>query len=100
MNLLDKSIAKIQGDIVETQANVEIEIQEEVVTQEPTSSQFTTKVAEGELQEKDAVTQEPTPSEIMAKVPTQAEVIEGELQKEDVVTQEPASLGVVAEVPI
>ena len=49
-------MAEIQLDVVGTQADVEIEIQEEVVTQEPTYSQVNVEVAEGEFQEKDAVT--------------------------------------------
>ena len=51
-----KAMVEIQVAVAETQEDVEIEIQEEVLTQEPTSSQFTAKVAEGELQENDAVT--------------------------------------------
>ena len=100
LHLLVKATAEIQVAVDETQADVEIEIQEEVVTQEPTSSQLNAVVVEGELQGKDAVTQEPTPSELMAEVPTQAEVAEGELQKEDDVTQELASLEMIAEVPM
>ena len=41
---------------------MEIEIQEEVVTQEPMSSELNAEVSKGEFQEKDVVTQEPTSS--------------------------------------
>ena len=50
--------------------DVEIETQEEVVTQEPTSSQLNAEAAKKEFQEKDVVTQEPTSSESMVEVPT------------------------------
>ena len=79
---------------------MEIETQEEVVTQEPTSSQLNVEAAEGEFQENDAVTQEPASSELMVEVPIQARAEGGELQKEDVVTQEPTSPRVVVEVPM
>ena len=49
-------MAKIQVVVAETQADVEIEVQEEVVTQEPISSQLNAEVAEGEFQEKDSIT--------------------------------------------
>ena len=44
----------------DNQADGEIKIQEEVVTQEPTPSQSFVEVAIRELQGEDAVTQEPT----------------------------------------
>ena len=51
--------------VAENQADVEIEIQEEVVTQEPTPSQLAAEVAGGEFQEEGAVTQEPTSPEVI-----------------------------------
>ena len=42
--------------------DVEFETQEEVVTQEPTSSQLNFEASKGEFQEKDVVTQEPASS--------------------------------------
>ena len=44
--------------VADNQGDKEIKIQEEVVPQEPTSSQSATEVAIGELQKEDAVTQE------------------------------------------
>ena len=70
LHLPIKATAEIQVVVARTQVDVEIEIQEEVVTQEPTSSQLNAKATKGEFQEKDAITQEPTPSELMAEVPT------------------------------
>ena len=51
-----KAMDEIQVVVAETQEDVEIEIQDEVVTQEPTSSQLNVEVAEGEFQEKDVAT--------------------------------------------
>ena len=48
------------------QVDKEIKIQEEVVPQEPTSSQSATKVAIGELQREDAITQEPVSPEVVS----------------------------------
>ena len=44
-----KSMAEIQVVVAGTQADVEIEIHEEFVTQEPMSSQLNAKVVEGDL---------------------------------------------------
>ena len=49
LHLPVKSRAEIQVVVAGTQADMEIEIQEEVVTQEPTSSQLNDEVVEGEL---------------------------------------------------
>ena len=43
--------------VAENQVDVEIEIQEEVVTQEPTPSQLDAEVVGGEFQEEGAITQ-------------------------------------------
>ena len=51
---------------------MEIEIQEEVVTQEPTPSQLDAEVAGGEIQGENVVTQEPSSPEVIAGVPIQA----------------------------
>ena len=53
----------------DNQVDKEIKIQEEVVPQEPTSSQSATEVAIGELQKEDDVTQEPTSLEVVSEPP-------------------------------
>ena len=55
MHLPVEATAGIQVAVAET--HLEIKMHEEVVTQEPTSSQLTAEVAEGGLQENDTITQ-------------------------------------------
>ena len=52
-----KATAEIQVVVTKNQEDVEIEVQEEVVTQKTASSQLNVKAAEGEFQEKDVATQ-------------------------------------------
>ena len=47
LHLPNEAIVEIQVAVAETQEDVEIEIQEEVVTQEPTSSQLNVEAAKG-----------------------------------------------------
>ena len=54
---------------IDNQADREIKIQEEVVTQEPTLSQSAAEVAIGELQREDDVTQEPASPEVVSETP-------------------------------
>ena len=81
----------------ENQADVETEIQEEVVTQEPTPSQSAAEVAIGELQGEDVVTQEPISPEVVSEAPM-VEVSVGEIQGRGVVKQEPAPPKLISEV--
>ena len=81
----------------ENQVNVENEIQEEVVTQEPTPSQLAFEVAVGELQGEDVVKQERASPEVALEAPM-VEVAAGEIQGRDAVTQEPTPPKVISEV--
>ena len=82
------------------QVDVETEIQEVVVTQEPTPSQLVAEVVVGELQGGDAATQETTSAEVVSEAPTQVEIAIGEFQGEDVVRQEPTLPEVIIGVPM
>ena len=72
----------------DNQADKEINIRDEVVTQEPTSSQSAIEVAIGELQREDAVTQEPASPKVVSETPM-VEVAAGEIQGRNFVTQDP-----------
>ena len=74
-----------QEDAGETQENVEIETQGDVVTQEPTYSQKDSEVDRNGFQEEDVVTQERASLELIAEIPIQAEMV-GRLVEEEFVT--------------
>ena len=63
----------------------EIEIQEDVAPQEPTSSQSAIEVSIGELQKEDVVTQEPASPEVFLGLPM-VEIVVEEIPRRDVVT--------------
>ena len=72
----------------DNQEDGEIEIQEEVATQEPTPSQSDAEVSIGELQGEYVVTHEPKSPKVVSEAP-RVEVAAREIQGRGVITQEP-----------
>ena len=85
LQLLVEARTENQEVVVETQEDAEIGTQEDVSTQEPTSSPLDVEVDKKGFQEEGVVTQEPTSSVLITKLHLQEEVV-GPLVEEEVVS--------------